>query len=123
MSGFYVDPACPFAWLASKWARMVQAQRDYTAGWRFISLWMINPAVGCDSHFPPGYEASHAAGLKLLRVAARTRPSTAAPLYAAVGARMFDTAGDSGHADGGYRGTRAPFWPRHRPGGPASRTG
>ncbi len=73
MSGFYVDPACPFAWLASKWARMVQAQRDYTAGWRFISLWMINPAVGCDSHFPPGYEASHAAGLKLLRVAARTR--------------------------------------------------
>jgi mycothiol-dependent nitroreductase-like protein len=122
MSGFYVDPACPFAWLASKWARMVQAQRDYTAGWRFISLWMINPAVGCDSHFPPGYEASHAAGLKLLRVAARTRPSTAAPLYAAVGARMFDTASDSGRGDAG---TAAPAssWPRNRPGGPASRTG
>jgi hypothetical protein len=42
MSGFDVDPVCPFAWLASKWARMVQAQRDHTAGWRFISLQMIN---------------------------------------------------------------------------------
>jgi hypothetical protein len=48
---------CPFAWLTSKWARMVQAQRDYTAGWRFISLPMINPAVDYDRHFPPGYRA------------------------------------------------------------------
>jgi hypothetical protein len=101
---------------------MVQAQRDHTAGWRFISLRMINRAVGCDSHFPPGYEASHAAGLKLLRVAARTRPSTAAPLYAAVGARMFDTASDSGRGDAGTAAP-APSWLRNRPGGPASRTG
>ncbi len=53
----YVDPVCPFAWLTSKWARMVQARRDYTAGWRFISLPMINPAVDYDNHFPPGYRA------------------------------------------------------------------
>ena len=42
MSGFYLDPVCLFAWLASKWARMVQAQPDHTAGWRFISLQVIN---------------------------------------------------------------------------------
>jgi hypothetical protein len=29
------------------------------------------------------------------------------PLYAAIGARVFDTAADSDQADGGYRGTRA----------------
>ena len=55
------------------WVRMVQAQRGCTVDWRFISLRMINAAVDYDSHFPPGYEAGHTAGLKLLRVAARTR--------------------------------------------------
>jgi integrase len=35
---FYFDPVCPFAWMTSKWVRMVAAQRDYTVDWRFISL-------------------------------------------------------------------------------------
>ena len=70
---FYFDPVCPFAWMTSKWVRQVTAQRDYTVDWRFISLRMINAAVDYDSHFPPGYEAGHTAGLKLLRVAARVR--------------------------------------------------
>src|SRR6202023_510829 len=66
---FYFDPVCPFAWMTSKWLRMVQAQRDYAVDWRFISLRMINAAVDYGSHFPPGYEAGHTAGLRLLRVA------------------------------------------------------
>ena len=70
---FYFDPVCPFAWMTSKWVRQVTVERDYTVDWRFISLRMINAAVDYDSHFPPGYEAGHTAGLKLLRVAARVR--------------------------------------------------
>jgi len=35
---FYFDPVCPFAWMTSKWVRKVQAQRDYSVDWRFISL-------------------------------------------------------------------------------------
>jgi hypothetical protein len=108
---FYFDPVCPFAWMTSKWVRIVQAQRDYTVDWRFISLRMINAAVDYDSHFPPGYEAGHTAGLKLLRVAARTRDEqgrdAVGRLYAALGARIFDTAPDSEQADDGHRGTRA----------------
>jgi hypothetical protein len=49
------------------WVQMVQAQRGYTVDCRFMSLRMINAAVDHDSHFPPGYEAGHTAGLKLLR--------------------------------------------------------
>jgi hypothetical protein len=108
---FYFDPVCPFAWITSKWVRTVQAQRGYTVDWRFISLRMINAAVDYDSHFPAGYEAGHTAGLKLLRVAARTRAdhgrAAVGPLYAAIGAGVFDAASGSGRADGGYRGTRA----------------
>ncbi|HWG60349.1 MAG TPA: hypothetical protein VG253_01435 [Streptosporangiaceae bacterium] len=108
---FYFDPVCPFAWMTSKWVRMVQAQRDYTVDWRFISLRLINATVDYDSHFPAGYEAGHTAGLKLLRVAARTRAEygreAVGRLYAALGARIFETAADPAHADGGYRGTPA----------------
>jgi 2-hydroxychromene-2-carboxylate isomerase len=91
---FYFDPVCPFAWMTSKWVRLVQARRDYTVDWRFISLRLINTHVDYDAHFPPEYEAGHTAGLRLLRVAARTRAEhgrdAVAPLYAALGAQIFD---------------------------------
>ncbi|MEP7024270.1 MAG: DsbA family protein [Actinomycetota bacterium] len=107
---FYFDPVCPFAWITSKWVRMVQAQRDYTVDWRFISLRIINAAVDYDSHFPPGYDAGHTAGLRLLRVAAQTRRDhggeAVGQLYAALGAAIFDTAGGPGAAGDGHRGTR-----------------
>jgi len=92
---FYFDPVCPFCWLTSKWVRMVQAQRDLTVDWRFISLRLINEHIDYDAHFPPEYEAGHTAGLRLLRVAARARHEHGAEavdtLQAALGAHIFDT--------------------------------
>jgi 2-hydroxychromene-2-carboxylate isomerase len=91
---FYFDPMCPFAWMTSKWVRMVAAQRDYDVDWRFISLRFVNEGVDYDSHFPPEYAAMHLAGLKLLRMAARTRAEHGregvARLYAAYGAYLWD---------------------------------
>ncbi len=108
---FYFDPVCPFAWMTSKWVRMVQAQRDYAVDWRFISLRLINATVDYESRFPAGYEAGHTAGLRLLRVAARTRAEhgrdAVGPLYEAMGTRIFDTAAGSRQTDRGHRGTRA----------------
>jgi 2-hydroxychromene-2-carboxylate isomerase len=112
---FYFDPVCPFAWMTSKWVREVQRQRDYTVDWRFISLRLVNAEVDYDAQFPPEYEAGHTAGLRLLRVAARTRAELGreamAPLYAACGARIFDSApapGEHESEDGmrEQRGTR-----------------
>lgn len=102
---FYFDPVCPFCWMTSKWLRMVQEQRGYTVDWRFISLRLVNATVDYDAHFPPEYEAGHTAGLRLLRVAARTRAEhgreAMGPLHVALGTRIFDrepgTAGEPGH--------------------------
>jgi 2-hydroxychromene-2-carboxylate isomerase len=92
---FYFDPMCPFAWMTSKWVRMVAEQRDYIVDWRFISLRLINAGVDYDSHFPPEYAAMHLAGLKLLRIAARTRSEygreAVGRLYAAYGEQLWDT--------------------------------
>jgi 2-hydroxychromene-2-carboxylate isomerase len=70
---FWFDPVCPFAWMTSKWVRLVAEQRSYDVEWRLISLRLLNKHVDYDSHFPPEYEAGHAAGLRLLRVCARAR--------------------------------------------------
>jgi hypothetical protein len=108
---FYFDPTCPFAWMTSKWVRIVAARRDYAVDWRFISLRQLNAHVDYDAHFPPEYEAGHTAGLRLLRVAARTRAEHGRPavgeLYAALGARIFEVEAPEEWRAGEQRGTRA----------------
>jgi hypothetical protein len=97
---FYFDPVCPFAWMTSKWVRIVAAQRDYRVDWRFISLRILNADVDYATHFPSYYEEGHTAGLKLLRVAARVRAEhgrdAVGPLYEAFGTRLFDTPREKG---------------------------
>ena len=96
---FWFDPVCPFAWMTSRWVRMVQEQRGYTVDWRFISLWLLNAHVDYAAHFPPGYEAGHAAGLRMLRLCARAReehgPEAVARLYPALSTRVFDVEPDA----------------------------
>jgi hypothetical protein len=91
---FWFDPVCPFAWMTSKWVRMVADQREYSIEWRFISLRLINKDVDYDSHFPPEYEAGHSAGLRLLRVAAHVREAHGADavdrFYRACGNLIWD---------------------------------
>ena len=107
---FYFDPVCPFAWMTSKWVRMVAAQRDYTVDWRFISLRLINSAVDYDSHFPAGYEEGHTSGLRLLRVAARVRAehgrAAVGSFYEAVSSEIFDAPG-AAELTPATRGSRA----------------
>ena len=46
---FYFDPVCPFAWMTSKWVRIVASQRDYQFDWRFISLRILNAHISQDA--------------------------------------------------------------------------
>lgn len=93
---FHFDPVCPFAWLTSRWVEQVAAQRDYRVDWQFISLRLLNKHIDYDAHFPPEYEESHNAGLRMLRVCAAARDAhgrdAMGPLYAQLGASVFDSA-------------------------------
>lgn len=97
---FYFDPVCPFAWMTSKWVRMVSDQRNYQVDWRFISLRIINEHIDYDAHFPPEYKSVHTAGLQLLRAASQVRADfghhRVGPLYQALGTRIFETPGGVG---------------------------
>jgi len=107
---FYFDPVCPFAWMTSKWVRMVAAQRDYTVDWRFISLRLINAHLDYGSHFPAGYEEGHTSGLRLLRAAARARAehgrAAVGPFYETVSSQIFDAPG-AAELTPAVRGSRA----------------
>jgi hypothetical protein len=107
---FYFDPVCPFAWMTSKWVRIVAARRDYAVDWRFISLRLINAGIDYDSHFPAGYEEGHTSGLRLLRVAARVRAehgrAAVGPFYEAVSSEIFDGP-DAAEITPAVRGSRA----------------
>lgn len=107
---FYFDPVCPFAWMTSKWVRRVAALRDYSVDWRFISLRMINDHRDYGAEFPAGYEAGHMSGLRLLRIAARTRADhgrdAVGTLYEAYGTQIFDTETSDDADARARRGTR-----------------
>ena len=90
---------------------MVAARRDYAVEWRFISLRILNAHIDYAAHFPPEYEAGHTAGLRLLRVAARTRaehgPDAVGRLFLELGTAIFDAEFVPDAADAhGARGTR-----------------
>ena len=91
---FWFDPVCPFAWMTSKWLRMVQEQRGDAVEWRFISLRLLNKDVDYDAHFPPEYEDGHTAGLRMLRVAAHVRdeagPDAVSRFYPALSSQVFE---------------------------------
>nr|WP_239522450.1 hypothetical protein [Geodermatophilus sabuli] len=94
--------------MTGQWVRTVAAQREYTVQWRLISLRLLNAHVDYAAQFPPEYEAGHTAGLRLLRVAARTRaehgPDALGPLYEALGREIHeDPAGGPPPERGGSR--------------------
>jgi len=90
---FFFDPACPFAWLTSRWVTEVAEQSDLQVRWRFIALKILNEG----KDVPEQYARGHAASFEMLRVVAAVSDDlgndAVAALYTALGTAL--------HTDGG----------------------
>ena len=85
---FWFDPACPWAWMSSRWILEVEKVRDVRTTWHVMSLAILNE--GRDD-LPEKYKAMLAGTWGAVRVliAAEQRHGNEAllPLYTAIGER------------------------------------
>jgi hypothetical protein len=86
---FYFDPACPFAWIASRWMLEVQRQRDIVLRLHLMSLYMLNE----DRDVSPQYREllDLTRGPARVAAAAEQQGGTGAlrAFYTALGERAF----------------------------------
>lgn len=85
---FWFDPACPWAWMTSRWIVEVESQRDIRVNWHIMSLAILNENRNLD----PGYQAKIQKAWAPVRVinAARIKHGEeyVKKLYDAIGTRF-----------------------------------
>jgi Mycothiol-dependent nitroreductase Rv2466c len=87
---FFLDPACPWCWITSRWVVNVQAERELSVRWRFISLFVVNEHS--DSEYAVKHRPGAIATFNLLRMLHEVREregnDAVGKLYMAIGTEL-----------------------------------
>jgi protein-disulfide isomerase-like protein with CxxC motif len=95
---FWFDPACPWAWMTSRWMDEVAALRDVEVRWHVMSLSVLNEGRDLPETYRQLMDESWAAVRVIVAAAERNGDKVVKPLYDAMGTRRHP---------GGRRDTRA----------------